>query len=100
MHKFSGPTISLLPVNRGQRILASFGFDSIETIVRIAVLMLLVEALLFSGFLVQTLALTAAFLVGIPCTYLFRASYQVRPSPTASALDPTISLVPAGVEAI
>lgn len=100
MHKFSGPTIPLLSVDREHRILTRFGFNNIETILRFAVLMLLVGALPLSGFLVQALALTAAFLVGITFTFLYRASSQVRPSPTAPTLDSTISLVAAGAEVI
>lgn len=68
--------------NRGgrplrQRILAAFGFNNIETLVRMPVLVLLVSVLLVPGLVAQAATLAAAFLIRFAFTS--RVIYRIRP---------------------
>lgn len=67
-----------------QRLAASFGFNNVETLVRIPVLMLLVDLLLIPGLVAQAATLAAAFLVRFAFTS--RVIYRVRPSASAPVL--------------
>ncbi|MET4146421.1 putative flippase GtrA [Arthrobacter sp. UYCo732] len=60
-----------------QRILASFGFNNIETLVRMPVLVLLVDLLLIPGLVAQAATLAVAFLIRFAFTS--RVIYRVRP---------------------
>jgi dolichol-phosphate mannosyltransferase len=60
-----------------QRILAAFGFNNIETLVRIPVLVLLVSVLLVPGLVAQAATLAAAFLIRFAFTS--RVIYRIRP---------------------
>lgn len=64
-----------------QRLLAFLGFNNIETLVRIPILMLLVEVLLIPGLLAQAITLAVAFLVRF--TFTSRVIYRVRPTATS-----------------
>lgn len=73
-----------------QRILVCFGFNNLETLARIPVLILLVEQLLVPGVLAQAITLAVAFLARF--TFTSRVIYKVRPSVDAPVVTP---LVPA-----
>ncbi|MET3720191.1 GtrA family protein [Arthrobacter sp. UYEF21] len=60
-----------------QRILASFGFNNIETLVRMPVLVLLVDLLLIPGLVAQAATLAVAFLIRFAFTS--RVIHRVRP---------------------
>lgn len=79
-----------------QRLLASFGFNNIETLLRIPVLILLVEALLLPGVLAQALTLAVAFLARFAFTskVIYRVASPVI-VPVRSNASPSLS---AGVE--
>jgi putative flippase GtrA len=79
-----------------QRIFASFGFNNIETLVRLPVLMLLVEALLIPGLLAQAATLAVAFLARFAFTS--RVIYRVPPLASAPGLVPATPIAPVGVE--
>lgn len=68
-----------------QRLLAFFGFNNVETLVRIPVLILLVELLNIPGVLAQALTLAVAFLVRFAFTS--RVIYRVRPTGTPVAVS-------------
>jgi putative flippase GtrA len=73
-----------------QRLLVSFGFNNLETLIRIPVLVLLVETLLVPGVLAQALTLAVAFVVRF--IFTSRVIYKVR---SAVGLPVATSLVPA-----
>ena len=60
-----------------QRILASFGFNNIETLVRMPVLVLLVSVLLVTSLVAQAATLAVAFLIRFAFTS--RVIYRIRP---------------------
>jgi dolichol-phosphate mannosyltransferase len=70
-----------------QRLLAFFGFNNIETLVRIPVLILLVELLHIPGVLAQAVTLAVAFLARFAFTSRF--IYRARPSVSAPVLAPS-----------
>jgi dolichol-phosphate mannosyltransferase len=72
-----------------QRLLGFFGFNNIETLVRIPVLILLVEMLHIPGVLAQAVTLAVAFLVRFAFTS--RVLYRVRPSATPDVLLPSMT---------
>ena len=61
-----------------QRILASFGFNNVETLVRVPVLVLLVDLLLIPGLVAQAATLACAFLIRFAFTS--RVIYRIRPA--------------------
>ncbi|WP_049829262.1 GtrA family protein [Arthrobacter sp. RIT-PI-e] len=72
-----------------QRFLISFGFNNLETLARIPVLILLVEMLQVPGVLAQALTLAVAFLARF--TFTSRFVYKSSPStevPVAPSLVP------------
>lgn len=79
-----------------QRFLAGFGFNNLETLVRIPVLMLLVEVLAIPGVLAQAVTLAVAFLARF--TFTSRFIYRVRPSAGTPVPGSTAPMTPAGVE--
>jgi putative flippase GtrA len=79
-----------------QRILASFGFNNLEALVRIPVLVFLVEALFIPSVLAQAVTLAVAFLARFAFTSL--VIYRVRPSASVPAVVPGTSIAPTGVE--
>ncbi|MDF2048697.1 GtrA family protein [Arthrobacter sp. Cr_A7] len=79
-----------------QRFAANFGFNNIETVVRMPVLVLLVHLLLIPGLVAQAVTLAAAFLVRFAFTS--RVIYRVRPSASVPALVPATAITPVGVE--
>lgn len=89
------PFIPPLTLNQGQRLLASFGFNNIGKLVRIAVLTPLVAALLISGLLAQAMTLAVAFLVSFAFTS--RVLYPARPSAHALGPVPATHTTPTGV---
>jgi dolichol-phosphate mannosyltransferase len=67
-----------------QRILASLGFNNIETLVRIPVLVGLVSVLLVPSLLVQAATLAVAFLIRFAFTS--RVIYPIRPTASRPVL--------------
>jgi putative flippase GtrA len=78
------------------RFAASFGFNNIETLVRIPVLMLLVDALVIPGVVAQAVTLAVAFLVRF--VFTSRVIYRVRPPASAPVLVPATAIRPVEVE--
>jgi dolichol-phosphate mannosyltransferase len=70
-----------------QRFAASFGFNNIETLVRMPLVALLVELVLVPSVAAQALALAVAFLVRFAFTS--RVVYQLRPLASDPVLVPT-----------
>jgi dolichol-phosphate mannosyltransferase len=70
-----------------QRFAASFGFNNIETLVRMPLVALLVEVVLMPGVAAQALTLAFAFLARFAFTS--RLIYQLRPSGSDPVLVPT-----------
>lgn len=81
-----------------QRLLVSFGFNNLETLVRIPVLMFLVEGLVLPGVLAQALTLASAFLARFAFTS--RVIYKVRPSVDDAVLMPSTAVTPEPVDPI
>ncbi|MBD1537739.1 GtrA family protein [Arthrobacter sp. S13_S34] len=78
------------------RILASFGFNNVETLLRMPVLMLLVEALLIPSVMAQAVTLAVAFLARFAFTSRF--IYGLAPSVSEPLLAPAIPSTSTGAE--
>jgi dolichol-phosphate mannosyltransferase len=79
-----------------QRFAANFGFNNIEALVRMPVLVLLVDLLLIPGLVAQATTLAVAFLVRFAFTS--QVIYRVRPSASTPLLVPATATTPVGVE--
>ena len=71
-----------------QRFAASVGFNNVETLVRMPVLMLLVDLLLLPGLVAQAATLAAAFVVRFAFTS--RVIYRIRPVASIPVLVPSL----------
>jgi putative flippase GtrA len=68
-----------------QRLLASFGFNNLETLLRMPVLVLLVDLLFVPSLLAQAATLAVAFLIRF--TFTSRVIYRIHPVPSRPALS-------------